>query len=99
MDHPHLKFILRLPDGKIQLATQPHLDNKKYMACPYCPASIIYKKGRNQAVCTKCHNKVSVKKEKEVLVPCQKCQSSMELVSFAGLTIPKCSACGYVPRI
>jgi ribosomal protein S27AE len=62
MDHPNLKFILRLPDGKIQLATQPHTNNKKFMLCPHCPASIIYPKGRNQATCTKCHSKVPVVK-------------------------------------
>ena len=45
MDHPSLRFIVRYPNGSIQLASQPHLANKRYLKCPKCPASIIYNRG------------------------------------------------------
>ena len=34
--HPQLKFIIRNPDGTIQLATQPQLKDIKLIKCRKC---------------------------------------------------------------
>lgn len=54
MDHPSLRFIVRYPHGSIQLASQPHLANKRYVKCSKCPTSIIYSRGATEANCPKC---------------------------------------------
>lgn len=36
MQHPQLKFIIRNPNGKIQLAMQPQLEDIKLIPCQKC---------------------------------------------------------------
>lgn len=71
MDHPSLRFIIRYPNGSIQLASQPHLANKRYIMCPKCPSSIIFSRGDAFAECSSCHYRYGIKMgEEKVIVPC-----------------------------
>ena len=100
MDHPSLQFIMRYPNGTIQLASQPHLANKRFTKCPNCPNSIIYSRGAESAECSNCRYKYIVKVEEDkVLVPCESCKGQMELVLLAGMVLLKCKDCGFVPEI
>lgn len=43
MQHPQLTFIVRNPNGIIQLATQPQLKNMKLIECDNCSQTYVAK--------------------------------------------------------
>lgn len=56
--HPQLKFIVRSPNGNIQLATQPSLKDVKLISCQSC-SKVHTLKEASKIKCTQCGTIIS----------------------------------------
>lgn len=56
--HPQLKFIVRSPNGNIQLATQPSVKDVKLISCQNC-LKVHTLKEMSKIKCSQCNSIIS----------------------------------------
>lgn len=91
--HPQLKFIIRNPDGKIQLATQPQVKDIKLIKCRKCE-KVNTVRDMTKIECCNCGAMVSATRCDE-----PNCKGDIEIVYLGSLIVKECTECKKVVPI
>lgn len=85
--HPQLTFIVRSPNGNIQLASQPAVRDIKLIQCLKCE-KVNAVKGMAKVKCSQCGTTISASRCGE-----PGCKGEVEFVYIGSLIVQECSQC------
>ena len=91
--HPQLTFIVRNPNGSIQLATQPHLSDLALLKCGQC-GKVQPVRGTGKFTCQACGTAISANRCRQ-----PGCAGQIEFVYIGGFIVKECDKCHHIEPV